>query len=486
MADIQQASGETLAPVAFCTAAARKWVLLVAILASSLGFIDSSVTSIAIPAIRASLGATLAQAQWIGASYLLVLAALVLAGGAMGDRFGAARVFGAGIMVFSLGSLLCAVAPTANTLIAARVVQGVGAALMIPGSMAMIGRAYPREARGRALGIWAAASAITTALGPVLGGALLTAAPEWGWRIIFGVNLPLGLAVLAVLRAKVTGDAGQPGAPVDFIGAGLATAGLGLLSFVLTEPGRHGATITVAGIACMAAFLWWELRARHPMLRLGLFRDPRFAAVNIATLLLYFALTGVSFYLPMTAIAAWGARPVDITAAFVPFSILIGGLSSPMGRLADIKGPMPLIATGSVVVAIAFGLLAFATDFWWHTVPCMVLAGFGMALVVAPLSAAVMACVDDMEQGAASGINNAVSRAAGLVAVALMGRVAAWGYARAGGEASFADMDVAGATQAAATTEGFAWVAWVSAICAGLAAVVIVAGFRRGLTSQNT
>jgi EmrB/QacA subfamily drug resistance transporter len=470
------------APVAFCDPAARKWVLTVAILASSLGFIDSSVTSIALPAIRASLGATLVQAQWIGSAYLLVLASLILAGGALGDRFGTVRVFSGGIGIFIIASVLCALSPNAEALIAARALKGFGAALMVPGSMAIIGKAYPRGERGRAIGLWSAASAITTAIGPVVGGMLLSLGPDWAWRVIFGINLPLGALALWLLFAHVRPDAGRRGVPVDLLGAVLATMGLGLMAYTLTSPGAHAWVIGMAGGATFMAFLVWEARAAAPMMRLGLFRDRGFAAANAATFFLYFALTAVSFYLPMTAISAWGVGAAAVTAAFLPFSIIIGVMSGPAGRMADRVGPAPLIAAGAVLVAIAYAALAglaHLAAFWAVAVPSMILAAIGMGLVVAPLSAGVMASVGDDEQGAASGINNAVARVASLVAVALGGTVAAMGYGAAGGDISFADAGATDAAQAAATSAGFAWVAGMAAACAALSAAITIAGFRQ-------
>jgi EmrB/QacA subfamily drug resistance transporter len=470
------------APVAFCDPAARKWVLTVAILASSLGFIDSSVTSIAMPAIRASLGASLAQAQWIGSAYLLVLASLILAGGALGDRFGTVRVFSAGIGIFIIASVLCALAPNAEALIAARALKGFGAALMVPGSMAIIGKAYPRGDRGRAIGLWSAASAITMAIGPVLGGLLLSLGPDWAWRVIFGINLPLGLLALWLLFAHVRPDAGRRGAPVDVPGAALATVGLGLMAYTLTSPGAHAWQMGLAGIVAFAAFLLWEATTLAPMMRLSLFRDHAFAGANAATFFLYFALTAVSFYLPMTAISAWGVGAAAVTAAFLPFSVIIGVMSGAAGRMADKIGPAPLIAIGAGLVTMAFAALAvFAhlAAFWGVAVPCMILAAVGMGLVVAPLSAGVMASVGDDEQGAASGINNAVARVASLVAVALGGTVAAMGYGAAGGSVSFADADVTGAAQITATSAGFAWVAGMAALCAALSAVITMFSFRQ-------
>jgi EmrB/QacA subfamily drug resistance transporter len=470
------------APAAFCDPAARKWVLTVAILASSLGFIDSSVTAIAMPAIRASLGASLVQAQWISSAYLLVLASLILAGGALGDRFGTVRIFSGGIGIFIIASVLCALSPNAGTLIAARALKGFGAALMVPGSMAIIGKAYPRGERGRAIGLWSAASAITMAIGPVVGGLLLSLGPDWAWRVIFAINLPLGVLALWLLFAHVRPDAGRRGAPVDLAGAVLATAGLGLMAYALTSPGAKAWLSGLAGLGTFAAFLLWEARTPAPMMRLSLFRDRGFAGANAATFFLYFALTAVSFYLPMTAISAWGVGAAAVTAAFLPFSIIIGVMSGPAGRLADRTGPAPPVAAGAILVALAYAMLAALAGqaaFWGVAVPCMIVAAIGMGLVVAPLSAGVLASVGDDEQGAASGINNAVARVASLVAVALGGTVAALGYAAAGGTVSFAGADAAGAGHIAATSAGFAWVAGMAAVCAGLSAVITLAGVRQ-------
>ncbi len=468
MTAVPGASGAGPAP--FCTPEARPWVLATAILASSMGFIDSSVTAIAVPAIRADLGASLMQAQWVGNAYLLTLSAVILAGGAMGDRFGTVRIFGWGIGLFTLASVLCALAPSAGTLIAARAFKGLAAALMVPSSMAIIGRAYSDGGRGRALGIWAAASAVTTALGPVVGGLVLDRAGPPGWRIIFAANLPLGLACLWMLRAHVAPDAGRPGTTVDWPGATLATAGLGALAWGMTDGRLEPA---LAGLALLAAFVAWEARAPAPMMRLGLFRDRAFAAANLATFFLYFALTAVMFFLPMTAIAAWAVTPTAVAAAFLPFSVLIGAMSGPVGRLADRTGAAVPIAGGAALVACGYAWLAATAvpgEFWRAAVPAMTLAAFGMGFVVAPLSAAVMAAASGEEQGAASGINNAVARVAGLAAVALMGQAAAWGFSRAGGAAS---LGFAAPGTAAATAAGFAAVAWSAAAFAALAAAIM-------------
>lgn len=453
-------------------------ILWAAILASSMGFIDSSVTSIAMPAIRAALGASLAQAQWINAAYLLALSALVLVGGAAGDRFGTAKVFALGIWVFVAASLACAFALTPDQMIIARAAKGIGAALMVPGSMALVSRAYPRAERGRALGLWAAASTMTTALGPVLGGALITWGGELGWRLIFALNLPLGIIAVWLIRGRTPGDAGRPGVRVDLGGAALASTGLGLLAWSLITPGAS-VWVWLAAIAILTAFLAWERLTPAPMIRLGLFRNRSFAITNVVTLCLYFALNGVMFYLPMTAISAWGVTALEVTAAFLPISILIALLSAPAGRWADLYGAGLLMAAGSTLVACAYAGLwwtAPEADFWGRTVPLMVLAGIGLGLVVAPLTAAVMQSAEDGEQGAASGINNAIARVAGLIAVALLGRVAAASY---GPDLPGFGLVGDNAAHLAATARAFGHVALISTGLAGIAALLALATDRK-------
>lgn len=479
MAAMTRTPGTAPVSVSFCAPEDRIWVLIAAILASSMGFIDGSVVAIAMPAIREGLGASLAGAQWIGAGYLLALSSLVLTGGAMADRFGVARVFGLGIVVFVLASMACAIAPSTATMIVARIVQGLGAGLMVPGSMTIISRAYPPQTRGRALGLWAAAASASTVAGPILGGLVLSSGPDWVWRLIFAINLPLGGFALWILWTRTFADPGRPGAPVDVIGAGLASVSLALTAWGLTEGAWHFAA---AGLALFAGFVLWERRIVAPMVRLSLFRNPGFAAANIVTLFLWFALAAVLFYLPMTAVTAWRAKGSEVTAALLPLGVLIGLFSAPAGRLSDRIGPWPMIATGALLVALAdagLALAAPAADMWRHVMPLMVLKGTGMALVAAPLSVGVMAAAAEDEQGAASGINNAIARVANLIAVALMGGVATAAYTRAGGTESFASTDVMSPQHLAATASGFAAVAWVAAGAALAAALVAMTQLRR-------
>ena len=470
----------------------RRFVLVAAILASSMGFIDGSVISIAIPAIRADLGATLADAQWVSNGYLLLLSALILLGGAAGDRFGLRNMFGLGIAVFVGASIVCALAPTPLVLIMARAVQGAGAAFMVPGSLAIIARAYPREERGSAIGIWAAASSLTTIGGPIIGGVMLTVLGEWSWRLVFAINLPLGLVALALLWFRVAPDRPQAGRRLDVIGAVLATLALMLIAYGLTGDGSESAPPLShviawcgAGLVLAVAFLGWEARSATPMLPLRLFGNVSFSGANGLTFALYFALGGTMFYLPMTMIGGWGESPATVSLALLPLGLALTALSSFSGKWADRCGPGPLIALGSLIVASAFaglGLTAPMHSVWLAVLPCMTLLGLGMGLVVSPLSTAVMTAVEDGDTGIASGVNNAVARVAGLVAVALLGAIIAPVFEAALGSAAelpiFFGMASQGldaqdeALRLAATDAAFATVAYVTAALSLVSAAV--------------
>lgn len=472
----------------FCPRDQRRYVLVAAILASALGFIDGSVLAIATPALRVDLGASLAQAQWISNGYALTLSALILVGGAAGDRFGLRHTFVTGIALFVAASLCCALAPSPFTLIVFRAIQGVGAAIMVPCSLAIIAKAYPKAERGKAIGVWAAASALTTALGPVLGGVVLASFGNGVWRAIFAINLPLGAIAIWLLLFKVPVDAPSEQRGLDIGGAALATLAFGALAYGLTSMSAEGGgampglslAAVGAGVALLVVFVFWERRRREPMVELGLFRNGAFSGANVATFFLYFALSANLFYLPMLLIAGWGLSTAEVGFIFLPLSASIALLSGPVGKLSDRIGPRFPIAAGSLLVAVAFGGLATMTgagihNFWGGVFPLMVVMGLGMALVVSPLSTAIMTAVEDRDTGAASGINNAVSRIAGLIAVAAMGSLAAWVYARmlGGGGAGvpgFGEPAPAGlageldSARRAASDAAFAAVAWVTAL----------------------
>lgn len=502
-----QASEEQSAP--FCPQSRRRFVLISAILASALGFIDGSVVAIAIPAIRSDLGASLADAQWISNAYMLTLSALILAGGAAGDKFGLRRTFVTGIALFAVASLFCALAPNTGWLILARGLQGIASAIMVPGSLAIIAKAYPKQERGRAIGIWAAASALTTGLGPVIGGFALSAFDESIWRFIFAINLPLGAVAVYLLLAKVPADEPAGGRQLDLGGGAIATLGLGAIAFGLTSvSGEDGGAASppawpsvAIGLAVFAGFLLWESRQNEPMVDLSLFRVRSFSGANLSTFFLYFALSAILFYLPMLLIAGWGLSEAATGAIFLPLSLAIAVLSGPVGKLSDRIGPRFPIAAGSLIVGVAFAGLGLMAEiglhrFWTVVFPLMIVMGFGMALVVSPLSTAIMTAVDDKDTGAASGINNAVARIAGLVAVAAMGGIAAWRYAVSlGGVDSIPGFGERPAQELPAQLEtvrlaagdhAFAAIAWTTAVLCFLSAVTAWATITASFTKPGT
>jgi MFS family permease len=396
----------------------------------------------------------------------------------------------AGIALFVAASIVCALAPDALFLIYARAVQGFGAALMVPGSLAIIAKAYPRAERGRAIGSWAAASSLTTILGPVLGGALLTWLGDWSWRLVFAINLPLGGVAVALLWFLVPADRPEAGRRLDLVGGALATLALLLMALGLTADSESGMMqsllLVFGGIAVLVAFLFWEARFAAPMLPLRLFRHASFSGAQGLTFALYFSLAAITFYLPMTLIAGWGVTAAEVSLVLLPLGIALTLLSPVAGTFADRFGPGPMIAAGSALVALSFGLMGMTASLhqlWLVLLPLNILFGIGMGLVVSPLSTAVMTSVADSDTGVASGVNNAVARAAGLFAVATMGAVIAVVFTR--GLGGFAELDVffgvvpemplagtAEAARIAATDAAFAAVAYVTAGLSLLSGVI--------------
>lgn len=413
-----------------CGRSAARWALAATILGSGMAFVDGSVVNVALPVLQKGLNASAPQVLWVVEAYMLFLSSLVLVGGSLGDRIGRRRVFLAGVALFAAASAACGLAPGVGALIVARAVQGIGAALLIPSSLAILGSVFPAGERGRAIGIWSSLTAIAGVIGPLLGGWLVQV---FSWRAVFFVNLPIAAAVAGITFAKVPESRNARAKSLDLSGALLATLGLGALVFGLIEAPTAGwqaprVWVTLStSVAALCAFAAVERRSRQPMVPGELLRNRAFVGANLLTLFLYAALSEAFFFLPFDLIQAQGYSPARAGAAILPMVLILFALSRTTGAIVDRVGPRIPLTAGPAIAAIGFFLLSvpgvgarYASAF----LPALVVLGLGMAMTVAPLTTTVLNAVEPEQEGTASGINNAVARVAGLLAIAALGIVA--------------------------------------------------------------
>lgn len=408
----------------------QRLTLVATILGSTVVFLDGTVVNVALPAISESLDAGLAGQQWVVEAYMLTLVSLLLVGGSLGDQFGRRRIFVIGLIAFGATSILCAVAPSDEFLVAARALQGIAGALLVPGSLAIVAATFEGEARGKAVGTWTAWTGIATVIGPAGGGALIGIL---SWRAIFWVNIPLIAATVALTLHSVR-ESRDPEAfrGIDWTGIALSAAGFGGPVFALIEQPTRGwgdpvvLVSFVAGIACFALFVLHEARARHPMLDLGLFRIRNFAVANLTTLTAYAGLIGGLFFIGLFLQQVVGYSALEAGLATTPVSLILFFLSPRWGRLASGTGPRLPMSVGPIVGGLGLLLLLRVDaggDYFVDVLPAIIVFGFGLSATVAPLTATVLDSVEERHVGIASGVNNGVARVAGLLAIAVLGAV---------------------------------------------------------------
>jgi EmrB/QacA subfamily drug resistance transporter len=407
-----------------------RWVLAAAVLGSGIAFLDGTVVNIALPEIGRDLDASTSSLQWISNGYLLTLASLILLGGALGDRHGRRKIFSLGVALFTAASMLCAVAPTSEFLIVARMLQGIGGALLTPGSLAMIEASFRPADRARAIGAWSGLAGVSTALGPLLGGWLIESI---SWRAIFLINLPIGIFVV-ILAARHVPETRDPDATgrLDSLGAVLAAAGLAAVTYALIQAPDQGASAAIlgtafAGVVALAAFLVHEHRSPNPMMPLSMFESRQFSAANLVTFIVYAALGGVFFLLVSFLQVTLGYSPIAAGAATLPITAIMLLFSARSGALARRIGPRIPLTVGPLVIAVGLAMMTgidAGDSYVTGILPSVLVFGVGLTLVVAPVTATVLAAADSRRSGIASGINNAVARVGGLLAVAVLPLVA--------------------------------------------------------------